>query len=104
MSHDEFYSLTPREFLELLEGDNVRFERKFRLIGWQVANLLQPHLKKGSSLTIDKLCGRERLSVEKNNDSDIPNVFTSGDQHADIVRYFANGKRRQSKSPISARR
>lgn len=50
---DEFWQLTPREFDGLCQGYNFRDRKKWELSAWEVANIIQPHVK--GRVTPDKL-------------------------------------------------
>ena len=59
LSPDEFYNLTPREFNNKVTGYEQMIEQNDRLewirMRMLATTLLQPHLKKGSKLTPEKL-------------------------------------------------
>jgi len=44
----EFYAMTPSEFSLAVKGWEALHGRNMQVVGWAVANLLSPHVKKGA--------------------------------------------------------
>jgi hypothetical protein len=56
MRHDEFYRMTPREFLERLDGWRWRHRRHEEDMAHWVACIVQPHVK--DRISASKILGR----------------------------------------------
>ena len=97
MTHDQFYTLTVREYVELLDGYKVRDEIYFRFLGWQTANLMNCHARKGRRVTVDKLCGKPQHSLEAERRA-TGKFFLEGEEHERIKEYFKNARSRKLES------
>src|SRR5690606_37796103 len=60
LSIDEFWSLTPAEIYDLVEGYQLREEIQMQKIAWHAANLMNIHLPRRKQVTVKKLLGKEK--------------------------------------------
>lgn len=52
---DQFWALTPYEFGRMIDGHAMRVKEEQRLLAWQTAYLLRPHIK--NPVTASELMG-----------------------------------------------
>lgn len=60
---DEFWERTPGEVFAIIDTDNRRMRRYFRLAATHASWVMQPHLAKNKRLTADDLLGNKGIDV-----------------------------------------
>jgi hypothetical protein len=85
-----------------VEGYQVRDEIQFRYLGWHAANLIGVWAKKGSNITVNRLCGSPRFTAIKDK-PDSGRFQTTGAKYEETRKYFKDAKRRRLESQARAR-
>jgi len=61
----EFWELTLYEFMHYAKGHNDTLDIQMDMLAWHAAICVQPHVKKGTRVTPDKLRGKKQ-KIEPN--------------------------------------
>lgn len=65
MKPEEFWGLTPAEIGEMADGYEEKMNMQMQMLAWHAANLMNIHLERRNMVTVDKLLGKEKKIMSK---------------------------------------
>ena len=65
---EQFWASTPHEFQLALEANQDADEHLMHKVAWHAANVMNMHTKKGKTITVAKLLGKQVESIQSEAD------------------------------------